>query len=986
MAATITEIREKSVDMLQQRCVEVMMTANNDIVSIMPGSMDDIISHFVSNLEKLFDAIQSDSRNEESASIDFDNLSVIVGDELDVVMAIQRLVKVARNNYLPQFAKLSARMNTLLANIEFNEANNPLDPDQLFTAFKEAIRPLNLKPERSVKLIKLFDSIVMSDMQNVLNLANQILIDANILPELGLGDEGSTSAEDEKQHNTELAQDDEASGQIETAAVSDIVGRIQQTALGILKEQFDQVLFGIETDMFPLISSDREDAIFRFSEQIEKLFQRISGDKKSRNSKEIDFDSLSLILEDELEVVMAVEGMVAAARNKYLPLYVNFNARMNELLQHSKLNELNNPLDPDQLFTAFKEASRPFGVTGKRNLEIFRLFNTLAIGELETLLTSVNQILIDENILPDLDLAPITNAKQGASRHVPRSVSAKESTSNYGLPGKDSSKNVVQEQNFEEDDENPELFAMVQGLMHGESSSPSASAGGETSPSAQPAQPGAPGQIKPVRQYVIPDELLTSGKTSASAFEPAPDQTVEIIDPKQLQTLLSNIQSQLSQLSRISGKSQAQEASEPNIKATLASLLKEQQAEGVVNAVDRQSSDAINLVELLYEAIWNDEAVPIPIKELIGRTQITVIMVVLNDTSFFNRVNHPVRALLNEFANAGIGWSEVENLEADSLYQKISQTVQHMLTEYKGQDGFFEDLLADFRSYRAREAARGKRLEQRIKHTREGATRAEFARKLVSQRIKERILGREVEPFVKEFLAQDFHKFMVLLVLKEGPGSKAWKQAVNTIDVLLWSVQSHDQSGDRAKLDTINPRLMSNLKRALRIASLEDQEIDEKLAELGRIQLETFPVEAKKELPMEEILGEEEVVKIPTVVPDEPDTIPPAKAPAAEEVLADDDPSLKQVDEFGIGTWFEFLIEEDQHIRCKLAARINAIDKLIFVNRQGVKVIEKTRMGLAIELKNESVKVISDGLLFTRALESVIGNLRESQAVQQTPA
>ena len=85
-----------------------------------------------------------------------------------------------------------------------------------------------------------------------------------------------------------------------------------------------------------------------------------------------------------------------------------------------------------------------------------------------------------------------------------------------------------------------------------------------------------------------------------------------------------------------------------------------------------------------------------------------------------------------------------------------------------------------------------------------------------------------------------------------------------------------------------------------------------------------------------------------------------------------------------VGVWVEFIGEDDMNTRCKLAAKINAIDKFIFVNRQGVKVVEKTKTGLARELKDETVKIVSDGALFSRALESVIGNLRESQHEQQT--
>jgi hypothetical protein len=95
-------------------------------------------------------------------------------------------------------------------------------------------------------------------------------------------------------------------------------------------------------------------------------------------------------------------------------------------------------------------------------------------------------------------------------------------------------------------------------------------------------------------------------------------------------------------------------------------------------------------------------------------------------------------------------------------------------------------------------------------------------------------------------------------------------------------------------------------------------------------------------------------------------------------------PAVARVDNLSIGMWVEFTGEDDHNTRCKLAAKISAIDKFIFVNRQGVKVVEKTKLGLAGELHDGTVSIISDGLLFSRALESVIGNLRDSQQEQQT--
>lgn len=74
----------------------------------------------------------------------------------------------------------------------------------------------------------------------------------------------------------------------------------------------------------------------------------------------------------------------------------------------------------------------------------------------------------------------------------------------------------------------------------------------------------------------------------------------------------------------------------------------------------------------------------------------------------------------------------------------------------------------------------------------------------------------------------------------------------------------------------------------------------------------------------------------------------------------------------------EFQGVEAQSIRCSLAGKIDMIDKYVSVNARGAKVIEKSRMGLARELKDGNVVIISEAPLIDRAIETVIGKLRNS--------
>ena len=97
------------------------------------------------------------------------------------------------------------------------------------------------------------------------------------------------------------------------------------------------------------------------------------------------------------------------------------------------------------------------------------------------------------------------------------------------------------------------------------------------------------------------------------------------------QAQLMDILSKILQALELQTNRQPGAAISPEINKNLAELLEASTDEGMVGAIDVQSSDIINLVTMLYEAICADYSVsvPIPIKELIGRMQITIMKVAL---------------------------------------------------------------------------------------------------------------------------------------------------------------------------------------------------------------------------------------------------------------------------------------------------------------------------------------------------------------------
>lgn len=98
-----------------------------------------------------------------------------------------------------------------------------------------------------------------------------------------------------------------------------------------------------------------------------------------------------------------------------------------------------------------------------------------------------------------------------------------------------------------------------------------------------------------------------------------------------------------------------------------------------------------------------------------------------------------------------------------------------------------------------------------------------------------------------------------------------------------------------------------------------------------------------------------------------------------EEQLPEDDQHLSLVANVTQGSWFEMAGDGGQKFRCRLAAIIRPTGKYIFVNRSGMKVAEETRNSLALAMKSGRLRVLDDGMLFDRALEAVIGNLRQGR-------
>ena len=676
-----------------------------------------------------------------------------------------------------------------------------------------------------------------------------------------------------------------------------------------------------------ILAEEKLAVVDRFSTNASINFNMLMRDA-DKTVNTLDNGSLNLVGEDDLEAIIAMEGMISHSSNCDAQQYVGFTTR---------IDESNNPMDPEQIGSAFKDAVRPLGLSGAAVLTAYRYFNSHVFHKLESVLEKANTILIGNEIFPDLDIAAREKSLVENKRRVPRPKSDPQERA-FGATEDQADK--------QPEPSTREMFSMMQNLMHGMA--------GQATTVQQASQIVAAGQG--VQAPDIPPSGLQPGMMVGN-------QKVELVANDQLLKLLSELQTGLTD-TKTDGDEPGSKP-EINLGNSIGSLLQQQSDNETLQALDRQSSDIINLVTLLYDAIWNDETVPIPVKELIGRTQITVLKIALDDASFFDAEEHPTRDLLNELATTGLSWTEFDKLDGDPMYSKMHEIVGKLTAEYQDDLAMVSGLLHEFRLFKRNQILANKEVEQRLSDADERQSRLDEVSRYAQAKVSERILDASIHPFVKTFLESQFQKFVVQVILREGPGRISWKPVMNTIDVLLWTVQADRQESDIERFVKVNPRLLANLGKALEVAGFEEAEVDDALSKLKKIQEQCFKGSFA---PDSEVAFE---------ATDEAGQVSDSEPAEAVEDLPEDDEHVIEVSKYPIGIWLEFHTDSEQMIRCTLAAKIDTIDKYVFVNSQGVKVIEKSRMGLARELKAGTVKVISEAPLMERAMETVIGKLRE---------
>ncbi len=764
--------------------------------------------------------------------------------------------------------------------------------------------------------------------------------------------------------------------------LNDLVRVLMESVDDALFELSDKVANDHERNMY--FEAMREIRIKRdglqkhFDYEMQQCFDRCIAGKSRIDTADGD-EELTLVELDDLEDSIAIDNMISRARPHFEDDLFAVTERLKAVLRRKEINADENPLDPKAICDSFHAASELLDTDIQVKLIFYKLFERYVMNHLGHFYKEVNALFVKKGVLPDFSADQermkqttrfMANRIKNASERVPTSVAL----GTAGAPAAGGGN----------------LFATLQqaaASVPGGVPGGMAVAAGGAATGGVPAGGGIPGGGAAGGVGFI--AALTDLQASV-----VPSQPSTAIDPASL-------------------------------KADNQQLLVafRQQNEHQVNTTDGQT---IDVVSMLFDFFFDDEALPDPIKVLIGRLQIPILKVAILDKEFFNQKKHPARKLLDSISRASLGWGE-NHTDESALIGKIEEIVNLLIDEFQEDVTVFEEACIDFENFLREESRQIEQAEQALwQREAQKEAQIEHAREAAAALIHKLTGGRELSFEVSDFLETTWTQVLFNAYLALGEDSNHWRNLKRISTTFVWTLIPKHSEDDRAKIIKTIPALLRALSKGMDLIKI-NAEVQNRIfrmlaQEHAKIVKQTsknivtrvddttvwpdgqpgdaidFDVSADNtgDIEVEEIAaGEDSITVIDAtetseVIDDlnrfaagvkqgkikvDEEIVLGSEAPEDFAQIEGDDDCLEQARALEIGSWVEFVESDAKSLVARLSWKSNVTGNFVFVNRQGVKVRNLTIAGFADEMRAGRVKCIESSSVFDRAIYTIMSKM-----------
>lgn len=372
--------------------------------------------------------------------------------------------------------------------------------------------------------------------------------------------------------------------------------------------------------------------------------------------------------------------------------------------------------------------------------------------------------------------------------------------------------------------------------------------------------------------------------------------------------------------------------------------------------------EAVCMVATLFKMLARESLLSTDALMLINRMQLPLVRIFFSSAEMLGKPNHPARLLLQELCAALLGVSAELGAGADVVYEPIREVLKSIEHAETLNDETLQSALNRLREELASLNKRVERIEDKVRQSEAGRERTELAQIEVTRALNLRLQNIELPPNVTRFIHGHWRDSLKLVWVRNGEDSKAWQQSLQLTDFLLWAMHPGNTDTDPQRFYKGMPLLIKGLTAGLISLSHEPQSLERTLSEVN-----------------------DELLKILKKEPRdcEPATLIRSDTVNEQSASSELDAVLMQVDALKPGDWL--LVKQDSGAihYCKIAVVTRQIQRFILVNRMGVRVAEKNRTELAVDIFKQNIRILGASSLFERVLGQTMASLHDAFQMQE---
>lgn len=510
-------------------------------------------------------------------------------------------------------------------------------------------------------------------------------------------------------------------------------------------------------------------------------FQQRSNRAKKIGDEFDDIDlseiELALVGEDDLNETLKFNAMTVRLRRYCEEELVALDQRVGVLFGDAELQSEDNPFAPEAISGAYKQACAQVDTNVDARLTMLRLFDEYVLDEIRGIYRALNALLVQNSILPKLRGVSVTRKKD---------------------PEK-----PVRPKEGEQD-----LFALLQNMVAAKPAQTTQSATGAIGTPVPTGKDGAP------------------GATVAGGFP-------QVLQAADLLRTLTRVQH--GDAGAITGGSLPQGA--VVTAAGTANVLHELKTTDLGSSMSRMDAMTLDIIALLFDQLFDDSRIPISVKGLIGRLQIPMLKVAIADKEFFSRKSHPARQMLDTLGEVAARLPEDVGTD-NPTFVKMEEILQGLLASFEDNVEIFDTVGELLEALITDEDQRIEEQAQVAEQQIEQQETLALAKTVAQTQIKLRTRSGQLPESVIEFLFRQWIKVLLLIQVKEGERSETWNKALETMDLLIWSIEPKNTREERREMVGKVPDLLKRLTDALTYAGIEDEVRSRLFVDLRRLHSE----------------------------------------------------------------------------------------------------------------------------------------------------